>query len=157
MFQETSSCLKLVFMNAPSPQQHAPEFVRAGGFTQPHPQTLATKIRHCYGKGEAELNPRGAGGRVLCIMAGSCHLRGWLGRLGRKTSCVSFCPSKSLVEVLGRWKGWGVPGKCQQASFWRLYMRSKHNPSTIPMSCFCQEKSFVTLSSCCSASPAGLA
>lgn len=50
-----------------------------------------------------------------------------------------------------------MPGKCQQASFWHLYMRSKHNPSTIPMSCFCQEKSFVTLSSCCSASPAGLA
>lgn len=77
--------------------------------------------------------------------------------VGEETSCVSFCPSKSSVEVLGHWKGCGMPGKCQQASFWHLYMRSKHNPPTIPMSCFCQEKSFVTLSSCCSASPAGLA
>lgn len=77
--------------------------------------------------------------------------------VGKETSCVSFCPSKRLVEALGRWKGCGMPGKCQQASFWHLYMRSKHNPPTIPRSCFCQEKSFVTLSSCCSASPAGLA
>lgn len=76
--------------------------------------------------------------------------------VGEEASCVS-CPSKSSVEVLGHWKGCGMPGKCQQASFWHLYMRSKHNPPTIPMSCFCQEKSFVTLSSCCSASPAGLA
>lgn len=79
----------------------------------------------------------------------------WL--VGEETSCVSLCPSESLVDVLGHWKGCGMPGKRQQASLWHLYMRSKHNPPTIPMSCFCQEKSFVTLSSCCSASPAGLA
>lgn len=111
MFQETSSCLKLVFMNAPSPQQHAPEFVRAGGFTQPHPQTLATKIRHCYGKGEAELNPRGAGGRVLCIMAGSCHLRGGLGRLGRKHL---VCPSVPPKVWLKCWAA-GRAGVCQES------------------------------------------
>lgn len=84
-----------------------------------------------------------------------CERRVW--SVGEETSCVSFCTSRNLVEVLGHWKGCGVPGKCQQASFWHLYMRSKHNPPTIPMSCYCQEKSFVTLSSCCSASPAGLA
>lgn len=132
-----------------------PEFMRARGFTQL--QTPATKIRHWCGKGEAELN------QWWCLWTDAFHQccimpherRVWL--VTEETSCVSFCPSKSSVEVLGHWKACGMPGKCQQASFWHLYMRSKHNPPTIPMSCFCQEKSFVTLSSCCSASPAGLA
>lgn len=121
------------------------------------PQTLATEIRYWCGKGEAKPN------WWWCWWMGTFHGH-WImpcGRrvwsVGEETSCVSFCPSKSFVKVLGHWKGCGMPGKCQQASFWYLYMRSKHNPPTIAMSCFCQEKSFVTPSSCCSASPAGLA
>lgn len=93
---------------------------------------------------------------ALPLKAGLSHLRGGLGQLGKKHLVCPSVPPKVWLECRA-WQGWAVPGKCQQTSFWHLYMRSKHNPSTVPMSCFCQEKSFVTLSSCCSASPAGLA
>lgn len=160
MFQQILSCLKLVlwvFINPHLSSTTPPEFMHTLGFMQP--QALATKIRHRCGKG------RGWAVSVVVLVDGrfpemldnATWERGFWS-VGEETSCVSFCPSKHIpAEGPGHWKGCGMPGKCQQASFWHLYMKSKHNPPTIPMSCFCQEKSFVTLSSCCSASPAGLA
>lgn len=154
MFQQILS--KISLHACPSPQQSAPESVQAGGFTEPHPKHWPPKPGTAV---QRESWAESMGCWVLPI-------KGWIIPLERRACflgekhlvCPSVCPSQSLVGALGRWQGSSVPAKCQQASFWHLYMRSKHNPSTIPTSCLCQEKSFVTLFFLLySASPAGLA
>lgn len=130
MFQQSSSGWKLVlwvFVSAPWPFQRACSWLGAV------PDREARPWCGCWAV------PRE---------------RGWVG-WARNILCVRLS-LQSLGLVVGRWKGCGMPGKCQQASFWHLYMRSKHNPATIPRSCFCQEKSFATLSSHCSVSAASL-
>lgn len=88
---------KISIHACPSPQQNAPEFVHAGGFIEPHPQTLAKKSALQW-KGRAELNQWGAGGWVLSIKGWRCHWRGGFGRLGREHP-VCPCVLLSLQKL----------------------------------------------------------